>query len=340
MNKFFKVLFLIVVVILVMFLGIYLGYKKMIKTNINIQDSQFHQAIEENEVIKENKITEENKEKTKLEEKEEIVDDTISKESLYSKISNKNYGDYINLGTNLKLTDVALEDGEMPLTNWRIFYKDTEKHVVYAILSDYLPYEYNNEFNIALGQYFTDGTHPYNWSTQGIYDKKGLMEEDYMIETLNDESNWKILLKNTEFAENDNIKVKGAIDIETWIKSWNEKGYSQIAVYKNKNSEYSFKNPKGEKEDLCDLATDLNGYSDTLYFPHKSPISENFGYWISNKSTGPVAYCVMNINFQGKISYNCSYDGSMSVRPIVEINSDVLAEATTKNGKNVWKLIK
>ena len=51
-------------------------------------------------------------------------DDTI-REAFSTQISGDNYGEYVDLGTSLIVNDnIALDDGELPKTDWRIFHKD------------------------------------------------------------------------------------------------------------------------------------------------------------------------------------------------------------------------
>ena len=61
---------------------------------------------------------------------------------MFSNISAENYGDYVELGTNLIVDDnIELEDGTIPRTDWRIFYKDNSGGI-YLILADFLPHSY------------------------------------------------------------------------------------------------------------------------------------------------------------------------------------------------------
>ncbi len=141
-------------------------------------------------------------------------------------VSATNYGDYVDLGTNLIVNDeIALKDGTLPKTDWRIFYKDKEGGI-YLILADCLPYSY--ESIIETGISGGNSSYPYCWKT-------GFGRREEMLERLNDVNAWNKLIP-LEYV-NHGCYVKGAVDVETYVASANESGAS-IYLASDENGYY------------------------------------------------------------------------------------------------------
>lgn len=175
-----------------------------------------------------------------------------------------NYGDYLDLGTNL-LTETTLEDGSAILADWRIFYE--ENGTTWAILADYLPNTKNPSRVIKKNTYAIRHT-----------------LVGYFNALLNEEV-WKGLLNGSMIKENENVNVKGAFSLNEWVKSWNAKGYPQLYIANNGINKYYVGLEENPTTDRVSYEN-LDSSKDNLYFPRTSEYKKCYGYWLD--TNGPV----------------------------------------------------
>ena len=115
-----------------------------------------------------------------------------------------------------------------------------------------------------------------------------------------------------------------------WQKSWNEyyESYStkQITVTDNGSGAYN----------TLDMSSNT-GYTEgnTLYFPHKSAVSECYGYRLASPYASDTNY-VMNVRYDGYVG--SGYYGSVSygVRPAVHLASSINIEQNSTT--HVWSI--
>ena len=239
-------------------------------------------------------------------------------------VSVKNYGDYVDLETSY-VTNQTLEDETKIKADWRIFYKDSTDGV-YLILADYLPYSYENTIKSGLSNYSSKYT--YNWIS-----KTSRID---LLDRLNNSSAWNKLISSKYIAKG--LNVKGAIDLETWVQSWNASGYTKLYTAKTVTSDglegYYIGVADNPQSTTQSLKTDTNGYNDTLYFTHKSAFENAKYYWLTAPSATNTNF-VFRIVCLGEINcYQYSYF-SASIRPCVYIPSDV---DLTKGSDGIWRI--
>ena len=245
-------------------------------------------------------------------------------------IKAENYGEYVDLGTSY-VKGNALETGTAT-EDWRIFYKynDDEtkqdgticKAGIYLILADYLPYSYEGIVGSGLNN--ADSSHPYNWQRSSRND---------LINGLRKVNAWNNLI-SSDYV-NKGITVQGAVDLETWVFSWNSKGYSKIYFDINSIGYRIAINDKPTDSDPISISSDINGYSDTLYFNHKNEINNTNRYWLASFSANNTSRA-MNIKCDGRIGQYYAWGGDdASVRPCVYIPSDI---ELTKGSDGIWRI--
>ena len=274
--------------------------------------------------------------------------------TLFEQITSANYGDYIELGTDfIDKVNIQLEGNETIKSDWRIFYKDDKG--VWVILADYLPI---NESNMNA---FIRGTES-NQLDLDTYTGNSLTSYPYCvfpktrnrnsaITGLNKKEAWKNILPDN-LKSNSNIEVVGAIDVETWLKSWNSNtGYTHLATSLSTEMTDGYKGYYiGEGNDGDSISTtgvtiEGNGYSDTLYLTHKGFINNCYGYWLAS----PAASSITDILFVGEnnpnnvvenvygiyIGRGDCWHGKRGVRPAVYLPSNILAEQDTND---IWQI--
>lgn len=280
--------------------------------------------------------------------------DVAWNESIQNAISVANYGDYFDLGTNwIDKENVKLEGNETIKADWRIFYKDDNG--VWLILSDYLPIN-GNETNAFIrgtgtndvdldtytGAELTD--HPYS-----VYPKT--QNRNSAITGLTKRDAWKNYLLPNNLKSNSSIQVVGALDVETWLKSWNSKGYTHLATSLGEEMEDGYKGyyvgegNAGDNISATGAIIQGNEYNDTLYLTHKEFINNCYGYWLAS----PAASDVNDILFVGENNPNerpekvhglyvgrgdC-FEGRRGVRPAVYLPNSI----TIGKNNGVWSIV-
>ena len=227
-------------------------------------------------------------------------------------------GQYVNLGTNLlDLGNITLSDDSNPAADWRVFSKDANG--AWLILADYLPV---GEGTVgasvvgSIGLETDDKSYEYLvWSNDSRED---------LMDKLN--GNWSSLITGSNVAGTPSVQVKGAVDLPTWVSSWNA-SYASDTLHTSYetgiNGWYI-----GESENPSDYYVDLsskNGYNNTsLYFPHHESLDNDtcYGYWLASPAAGYDSY-VMDVTYDGYV-YRNSYDnGNCGVRPAVYLPSNI-----------------
>ena len=233
-----------------------------------------------------------------------------------------NYGQYVNLNTSiLDLNNVTLEDSTHPASDWRVFSKDSNGGV-WLILADYMP---NSSFDVStVGLEKGDG----DYATHGVYSNT---DRATFLSGLA-HNNWSNLITGSSVAGTTGVQVKGAVDVNTWKDSWNA-NYTSDTLYTRLIETADIDNSNfyaegygiGESEPVTSTWVDLSGktgYSNTLYYPHKSASNYCYGYWLASPSaldTGLVMY----VGYYGDVG-DTSYDsGSFGVRPAVYLPSNI-----------------
>ena len=249
-------------------------------------------------------------------------------------LTTENYGQYIDLGTNILTKNIELADGTTPNADWRIFKKDTDG--VWLILADYMP---NSAFDVT--------TVGLDVSANPVYGVTTTSERGVMINGLNN-NNWVNLISGSDVDGISGIQVKGAPDIEQWVSSWKDKGYTNLnirSVYmQNYNDEWSttitygyyiYKDNESNTTVFTNVSDDTLGYANTLYFPHNTEIDGCSNYRIAS----PSACGRQDVLYVGKLgrigNANRTLD-TCGVRPIVFIPSSVNLNATS----SIWTIAK
>ena len=236
-----------------------------------------------------------------------------------SELTKDNYGQYVNLGTNiLDLNNVTLEDGSHPAADWRVFSKDANGGL-WLILADYMPNE-NGKLNVVdVG--LLKGT-----GNRAVYNVYSSAPRETLINGLkgiiSGKANWNGLIAGSDLYDsnnnliNSNIKVQGAVDLETWAASWNANtGYTQLTL---STDSVGYKINNGYNIDL----SGNTGFNNTLYFPHKTYQNEVYGYWLASLSAAST-YSVVYVTHNGYVNYNRYDDSYYGVRPAVYLPSTV-----------------
>ena len=260
------------------------------------------------------------------------VGETVA--TLSSQITTDNYGDYVDLGTNYVkgnsiATGTATED-------WRIFYKNTQdrtnkdgslvKAGTYLILADYLPYKY--ETVEVVGSTTGLGTGLNNAGAGYTINWKSLVNREDLLLKLRDTSKWNKLISNDYIDKG--IAVQGAIDLETWIASWNEKYNTGLDTEYNS---IGYLVGIDSKIVTFDLSA-KTGYLDTLYFPIRKKENINY-YWLASNSAFGAANSLKFISDNGFISYDSNSSDFAGVRPVVYLPESVKAK---KDSSGIWRI--
>ena len=253
-------------------------------------------------------------------------------------ITVSNYGQYIDIGTNILDRTIGLSDGTTPVSDWRVFKK--ESNGVWLILSDYMP---NSSFDVtSVGL---------EVSTNPSYGVKTSSERGVLISGLNS-SNWNGLISGSDIVGISGVRVKGAFELEEWIRSWKDKGYTNINTgtlnmpngIDGTNSEwyttvtwgyYIYKDGENSTNTSVDVNSDTLGSQDTLYFPQNTDIDGAYGYRLASPSaSGRVD--VVSVWRGGNIGESSSHSNSVGVRPAVFLPSNIILNTS----ENAWKIVK
>ena len=280
-----------------------------------------------------------------------------SGQTLASQITSANYGDYVSgygIDLGIATKGLAFSDGKIPVTDWRIFYKDSSN--VYLIASDYLPTSKypSNVFGGNDGKYCgwclekeltTSGTVTSN--NNFLFTKLSNVNNENInykaVVTLLDSSKWSTLA-NTTFVDNVSTSVIGSVTIEMWMASWNQK-YIDTLAFDTDTTGYRV----GLTEDsLCNVIgySDMqtkSGFNDSLYYPHGNISGNSWntceGYWLATPAAN-FTNAMMRVNCRGHMSGERYGYGSYGVRPVVSLSSGVKGTATTTDGVTTWNISK
>lgn len=244
-------------------------------------------------------------------------------------ITVNNYGEYIDLKTDLLGSDVLLADNTTPLTDWRIFY--AENGYVYVILADNLP----NSTGIAEMAGLTLNTGDFSkYGVSSSKSRKDLEEKlssDWTSYIFSDSS-----LSSTAI---DKMTAKGAPTLSEWIKSWNS---MYINLYAKETSSGWLVGDSADNTSYFYTFSKDNGYENTLYFPHNSISTESYGYWLASSSARS-GVCLLDVDYRGYIFYfgytpgtYYSQNACLGVRPIVKIPIEMIEY---DDSQDIWKIV-
>lgn len=252
-------------------------------------------------------------------------------------------GDYVDLGTNY-ISETTYDDGTTIEEDWRVFYVEPDTDYVWLIMSDYLPNSTGKAaaagLTPATGDYATYGVKSSS-RTALINGLDYLKTTSYMTDNnASYTGNWKTALfsGNSKLSGN-NVTVAGAVDLETWIASWNSKAsdaeqldynYYTAAVSGEAYAQ-GYKVKKGTG-DFAYYVSGLTRTDKTLYFPRTGTKENCYGYWLASPSAVSSSN-VMLVYFIGNVGNNSCSNSSYGVRPAVRLPSNILE----KNG-NKWEL--
>ena len=185
------------------------------------------------------------------------------------------YGDTVSYSAN------GVED-------WKCFYNDGT--YLYLITSDYLPVGKVPTNRTGLT---TAGTYQAYWNAIPSFqndwnvNKNSFLATEYNLDNYAGNANSKCIstLLNCEnwsdFASGVGGDVAiGSPTVEMFVKSWNAKGYTTLYTNTNATGYYV-----GTSANPTTIDTDLSstdGYSDTLFYPHTSPIEETWSYRLAS----------------------------------------------------------
>ena len=243
----------------------------------------------------------------------DISDDGSEYIDLGSISENKSSGEKLNY--NVSVNGVNLN-------RWRIFYNDEEADSTYVIYDGYLP----NATNLATDAGLEQDT--------GIYSEYGVLSEISATDLVNRMAGvrtdaWDSLL--TEPLKAGGASATGGVDIETWVKSWNSKGYEELKLSTSKMSDGT-EGYKVNDSTMLNISSDIAGYSDTLFFPivknNVSPNNPYYGYWIDSLSLGMGYLLIATDN--GELGNNMhgfhDADG-VGIRPVLKIPNNMLVKS-------------
>ena len=246
----------------------------------------------------------------------------------------------------LKVTNYTSTNGQ---DDWRIFYSDGTH--IFLITGDYVDLSVANRLDSNTGmtkegtKYVTywDPSNIPNLQTVSETVKTRFMATGYTlnsysinsrcVSTLLNASNWESYKDNNGMAE----YAIGGSTIEMWMASWNElcdKKYNKSSdkLYCNKTNSDGYyvgtsSNPTSTSIDL----SAKDGYNNSLYYPHKSVVSDGnsscYNYWLASPSAfggnSVIDICYDSYVYRG--SYEYTYLG---LRPVVSLNSGIKVNAT------------
>lgn len=210
---------------------------------------------------------------------------TPMKQPLVNQITEANYGDKVNYSVTLDKTDGTT----VTLDNWQIFYNDGS--IVTMICQDYVP----NKTSLIAGTGL-------NVSSPGCveYTVSSNVNRKDLIERLKDSSKWEGLLTNA--MKSKGATAVGAVDLETWVASWNAKGYTKlytaitIEPMEDGLNGYYLGKESNPSTAGGGSPTDEE-YNDKLYYPIHS-FDEICGYWLAS----PIASTVDSMVGQNSLA--------------------------------------
>lgn len=267
--------------------------------------------------------------------------------TLAEKITSSNYGDYINYNVDLSI-DGNQNGDTTDIDDWRIFYKDEDGNV-FIIASDYVPTtnellnEAINKIGIFQG---VTGTYNIRWR---VNDKKeidsritDLFKFGFDYTNSIDKGNMKLVsnLLNADIWNGFATGVEGATAIggptlEMYIASWNEKEYTKI-YYDSMEYGYRIGLTEETKENSVSIKSDVNGYNDTLYYPHKSNYDNRcYGYWLASPVEAQNKEMIFGIDCTGEVTSAEISADFYAVRPLVCLPAETKGSL---DEQGVWQL--
>ena len=263
-------------------------------------------------------------------------------EATFAEITGVNYGDYIDYPVDLN------DDGDTT-NDWRIFYKDNSGNV-FIIAADYLK---NSKLpaEADMGN-FADSEYASFWPSSDYLTRSGsaaISEEvanKYMLSWRNtyptsenrnikavaallDTSAWSSFASGVSGAE-----AIGGPTLEMYIASWNAKGYTTLYCNNSTETGYYVGDKPNPTTELVIISSDTKGYSDTLYYPHKSSYDSCEGYWLASPSVIH-PYSVNFVYYKGYVDSYYYSDSRCGVRPVVCLPSGTQG---TKGEDGVWTI--
>ena len=272
--------------------------------------------------------------------------------TLAEKITSINYGDYINYNVDLSID--GDQDGDTTdIDDWRVFYKD-ENGNVFIIAADYVPTTnpiLDNALN-QIGIINIGKTYPIRWSLNN----STASEIDTNVSNLfkfgfnysNALSNYNMRLTSklldTNIWSGFAIGAKGATAIggptlEMYMSSWNEKGYTKLYCNNSTNEGYYIGTSDSPTDSYISIKSDVNGYGDTLYYPHKSKYDNScFGYWLVAPSVNDQEESAREqyaIDCTGEVLSVLYHTDWYAVRPLVCLPSGTQG---TQDENGTWQI--
>ena len=268
------------------------------------------------------------------EEEPPVVDEGVNFADAVTEASH--YGDYVEYNVDL--------NGDGNITNdWRIFYNDGEH--IFIIAADYVANTSSYLNNTGTGM-TTYSTYNLYWNSvpssaqsvsqaslfgQTLWTDYSTNSNGKCVSTLLNTSNWTGFVDSTygEYAV-------GGPTVEMWVESYNAKGYAPLYCNNTNSIGYYVGNTDTPATTYYYLDEDAKtGYGDTLYFPHQEEVSNCCGYWLASPNAD-ITNIVMGVDYDGYVGGNYYNDGSVGVRPLVSLKSEVKAVQNADTG--VWKL--
>lgn len=178
-----------------------------------------------------------------------------------------------------------------------------------------------------------------------------------MVATLMDTSLWANFATSTKINgltnKADELSAIGGPTLEMWVKSWNAKhgtesdDTNKLQLYYASNATGYFVGTSANLETSSSHYADQSGttgYTDPLYYPHKSAVDNCYGYWLASPAADYLTFRVMHVYCSGYVGFytNVSngyfYGTNYGVRPVVCLPSDITA--TWNETDEVWNIIK
>ena len=268
----------------------------------------------------------------------------------------KPYGAKVNLNNGNSIT---VKNGCDIKDNWKLFYIDDDDsnsataEYVHLIYGDYYPASVQTEiisgntiFVPAHDSSLKDSS--YTWSINSRTNRLTLLKylknnESYVesnldsVEATGSYESWRnlasALTRTGKVLNGKTILVQGAPNITMWKSSWNEQGYTELALDDTGNTAtgYNIRLATARAHSNASYGISLRGYSgyqDRLYFPNRESSSTTqepngnkaSGYWLASPG-GRKAECVCSVEAYGSIGSVNSwyYYYEYSARPVVSI---------------------
>ena len=132
--------------------------------------------------------------------------------------------------------------------------------------------------------------------------------------------------------------------MEKWIESWNAKGYKKLfcnqyskvnGILQSDGRDGYYVGMNEEPETTYQgVGSVVQGYRNTLYFPHTVGISNCYGYWLASPSAANENF-VLDVNYNSDIHYDYFNGTGRGIRPVAYLPAGIAAE---KNAEGVWEI--